>query len=703
MWNLAVFLLVASLALRYPPALAQQRETTPPSEERYALLVGVNDYLEPSNKDNWIKPLRGPANDVSIVQDLLVKTYQFANNETHIYPLIGPKATHLGIKQAFKTRLIENARKHPGALVVFYFSGHGSQAHTNDHTSAYHDTLLAYDSRADLKTGDSYRGYDILDDELAQWLEELRAVTNNIVIILDSCHSGDAIRDVDLVAKEAPPNPHPAKLPADGQSDGNATAQVSFRDLSRRRQFAVLSGSLADKFSYERPIRELPHAPYHGLFTYLLCQTLQMRPNLTYDQAAREVSLGLQQMSVDQQPVPSGNVDGRVFGGATNDPYIAIVSRENDRKFTIKAGKNFALAEGTFLAVYDASAAKMSGEDHKIANARVVELLDTTSIMELSDEPKKPITLDDKVAIVTPFFGFKPMPFLLSNLPAEDTKNEDRSVLEQVRTKIADNKLFQIANSTDTWKLAIRRGCLAGEKLMLAGEQSNVSCRPVYYLTGTVNAPLLGFYVDASDPLAAESIATKAELFVKQNNMRGLNNATASTVRVKIELVKGDVINNQDGSHSFVPDFASATNVTQELAVGQNFVLKVTNENLQVDTWVALFVLTSSGKIQLITSNPRGLLIHGGENVTIPQEPWQIGLPEGLETYKVLASTSSDINYLVFEQGGSRSANPSPFEWVLNQLANAHERDPQVNKGLSLSDWTTASVDVVVRSKLTDK
>jgi hypothetical protein len=702
----SVFFLVASFFLGGSlslAAVALQPGATQQASEKYALLIGVNDYLQPSDKNNSLKPLSGPVNDVFLVQSLLTKTYHFTNDKEHILPLVGSDATHLGIKEAFKAQLIENARKHPGALVVFYFAGHGAQTRLVDHTSAYHDTLVAYDSRADLRPGDDYRGYDILDNELAQWLEELRPLTSNIVVILDSCHSGDAIRDVDLVAREAPPNPHLAKTPPGGQSDGNATVQVSFQDISRRRQFAVLSASLADKPSYERQIRTLPHAPYHGLFTYLLCQTLQMRPNLTYDQAAREVSLGLQQMSVDQQPVPSGNVDSKVFGGATNDPYIAIVSKENERRFTIEAGKNFALADGSFLAVYDEDATKMSGEDHKIANARVVELLDTTSIVELSDEPKKPITLNDKVAIVTPFFGFKPMPFLLSNLPAEDTTNEDRAILEQVRTKIADNKLFQIAGSSDTWNLAIRRGCLAGDELMLAGERFDVSCTPAYYLTGTANAPLLGFHVDASDPTAAESISTKAELFVKQQNMRGLNNAVASAVSVKIELVKGEDITNQNGSHSFAADWASATNVTQELQVGQNFILKVTNENLQRDAWVAVFVLTSSGKIQLITSNPKGLLIHGGDNVTIPQQPWQIGLPEGLETYKVLASTSPDINYAVFEQGGSRSADSSPFEWVLNQVGNAHVRDPQPNKNLSLSNWATASVDVIVLSKLTGK
>ena len=701
----AVCFFFAAFSLGGPTVLAQVPDPSPSSSERYALLVGVNDYLEPSNRDNWIKPLRGPANDVSMVQDLLAKRYQFTNDSAHIFPLIGPKATHLGIKQAFKDKLIENARKHPGALVVFYFSGHGAQARLDDHTTAYHDTLLAYDSRANLKSGDNYRGYDIIDNELAQWIYELRALTNNVVVILDSCHSGDAIRDVDLVAKQATPNPNRAKLPANGQPDGTTTAQVDFQDLSRRRQFAILSSSLADRPSYERPIRDLPKAPYHGLFTYLLCQTLRMHPNLTYEQAAREISLGLQHMSVDQQPVPSGNIDGKVLGGsgATNDPYIAILSRENERRFTINAGKNFALAVGAFLAFYDSAAEKLSGEDHKIANARVIELRDTTSVAELSDEAESPVTVADKVAIVTPFFGFEPIPFLLSTLPAEETTDEDRSVLGQVGRLLADNKLFRISQSTDTWALAIRRGCVANGKLVTSKYILDSSCASVYYLTGTVNAPLLGFQVGTSDPKAATSIAATAESYVKQQNMRGLTNAAASTLKVRIELVKCEVVGNPSGTVNFVPNWAGATSTTQELAFDQNFVLRVTNENPQVDAWASVFVLTSGGKIQLLTSNPRGLLIHGGDSVIIPQIPWQIGPPEGLETYKVLASTSSEVNYAIFEQGGAKGVDSSPFEWVLNQLGNARERDPRPNKGLSLSNWATSSVDVVVRSKLLDK
>jgi WD40 repeat protein len=96
------------------------------------------------------------------------------------------------------------------------------------------------------------------------------------------------------------------------------------------------------------------------------------------------------------------------------------------------------------------------------------------------------------------------------------------------------------------------------------------------------------------------------------------------------------------------------------------------------------------------SADGRFILTAGGEGIA---KLWDARNESELEVF----DSRQSINYAVFEQGGARSPASSPLEWVLNQLGNAHQRDPQVNKDLSLSDWTAANVDVVVVSKLTDK
>jgi hypothetical protein len=64
----------------------------------------------------------------------------------------------------------------------------------------------------------------------------------------------------------------------------------------------------------------------------------------------------------------------------------------------------------------------------------------------------------------------------------------------------------------------------------------------------------------------------------------------------------------------------------------------------------------------------------------------------------VFASTSVKVDYRVLEQAGlgSKDAVGSPFEWLLNQTTNTKVKDSKVNQDVDLSDWTTASLDVIV-------
>lgn len=668
--------------------------------DRFALLVGVDDYLQPSNKQYRINPLKGPGNDIEMMRDLLI-TYHFPNDSAHILMLPGKRATHSGIRQAFKTQLIDNAVRHPGSLVVFYFSGHGSQMRLKAGDTSLHDTLVAYDSRADIKAAAQDQGFDIVDNELANWLEDLRAHTNNIVIILDSCHSGDAIKDITLVSKELPPNQHVRPEPSKTNSGSRdlAPSDASLPSISRRRQFALLSSSMADQVSYEAPIQDLTGKPYHGLFTYLLYATLVAHPDLTYDETAREVTLGLTRMSRVQTPVPSGNIEAKVFGGAegTSDPYVAIRSIQSPKRITINAGTNFGLRSGTFLAIYSAAANKLSGEEQKLANARVVDLGSTTSIAELSDTPKRAVTTNDKVAIVTPFFGFGPYSILLSGLPAQPTTSSDKTFLARVAALVKENTLFKIAVSSDEWTIAIRRGCVVAGHLIRANENPQ-SCPSAYYLTGQVDSPLIGFSVGAADLQAAEQTAAAAEMYARQENIRGLDNAVSPMRgKVRIELMRVQMSQTEAGKYTTDP--STTTAVTQALNVGDNFLLRVTNDNKVIDVYAATLMLGSSGKVDLITSNPRGTLLHAGESVVITQFPRLIGPPEGLETYKTFATTSPDVDYRVFEQpGATKAVISSAFGWVLNQTINSHTRDSTVNANLSLSDWTTSSVSFDIQT-----
>ena len=173
---------------------------TPPP--KYALLIGVNKYKKYAQ--NKVRDLNGTNNDVELMKNLLVDVYQFKYDENSkdspIKILLNADASQAGIREAFRTQLIENARKYQqetkvapkdGATVVFYYSGHGAQLpdDNGDESDGIDETIMPSDTTVDRKDQK-----DIRDDEFDAWFTELKNYTTNITFIFDSCHSGTVTR-----------------------------------------------------------------------------------------------------------------------------------------------------------------------------------------------------------------------------------------------------------------------------------------------------------------------------------------------------------------------------------------------------------------------------------------------------------------------------------------------------------------------------
>ena len=80
---------------------------------KFALLIGVNKYKKyPQNK---VRDLNGTNNDVEMMKNLLVDVYKFDYKQdakdSPVKILLNEQATQAGIREAFQTQLIENAKK----------------------------------------------------------------------------------------------------------------------------------------------------------------------------------------------------------------------------------------------------------------------------------------------------------------------------------------------------------------------------------------------------------------------------------------------------------------------------------------------------------------------------------------------------------------------------------------------------------------
>jgi len=217
-----------------------------------ALLVAVGQFRDPEMKEH---ELLGTAADIDSMQRLLTERWGFAVGD--IVALRNQEATHeriLGEISALEKRSV------PGDTVLIYFSGHGTSANAEDNsfdlpyaTGAW----VPYD--IDMNTTATAQGTLIIGRrDLVPRLKKLDQGGRSVVVISDSCYSGQVVRSFgqrfshtrylpmvtrDLGVSRAPAPPAPAARPPpppypyqhvvllSGASDSETGADISTQQL----------------------------------------------------------------------------------------------------------------------------------------------------------------------------------------------------------------------------------------------------------------------------------------------------------------------------------------------------------------------------------------------------------------------------------------------------------------------------------------
>ncbi len=154
-----------------------------------ALLIGVGTYKHLpyiTSKGEKLDNLKGPANDVQKIKDLLVSGYNFSEN--NILVLKDQEATREAILSHFNQWLVKGTR--PGDLVLFYYSGHGTRIPKT--ASGFYKAICPYDTLLNAKK--LIDAKLIINEELGDLLGKLRG--REVVVIMDSCHSGGMTRSI---------------------------------------------------------------------------------------------------------------------------------------------------------------------------------------------------------------------------------------------------------------------------------------------------------------------------------------------------------------------------------------------------------------------------------------------------------------------------------------------------------------------------
>ena len=279
-----------------------------------ALLVGVNKY-------KYVRPLNGCVNDVRNMADILTSFYGFSADE--IRTIVDESVTRNNLMNRFDW-LLDDVKE--GDLLLFHFSGHGSQIQDRDGDELEDDLdeiLCLYDM--DFRNPDSY----LPDDDFNNIIDRLPKGVF-LTVCIDSCHSGTATRDLAFLASELQIPPTEAKIqprfiepPAD-IAMRSYSKSVNIRRMGSKikedkkgtgfesnaeAKHVLLAGCMDDQTSADAYINN----DYAGAFTYNLCKAIRDTKGLiTYQELIKRVQNSLAFNSFSQIPQLNGNKDLKI-------------------------------------------------------------------------------------------------------------------------------------------------------------------------------------------------------------------------------------------------------------------------------------------------------------------------------------------------------------------------------------------------------
>ncbi len=380
-WTRFVLLAFASLCGSW--ACSSQAEEVSP--RGFALLIGCTkyDHLEPSLH------LQGPANDVEMMNELLVQRFGFSSERIVLLTESSGKQelrpTRVNIEREF-VRLGQEAVA--GEPVVVFLAGHGSQQpdvkpSPDDPEPDGLDELFL---PADVKAWDGRIGQvpnAIIDDELRTWLSAIEQRHCAVTVIVDACHSGTMTRGIGERVRQIPPGVLVPLTELSKAKKDYARPQLpdgGERTRGSRKVDAILNvpsvvaiyAAQSSEVTVERLLpAEGPDRKPHGLLTYTMSQILSRSTEpMTCRELVRQIQTqyaGLGRSS--PTPMIEGtDRDRELFGMTVWPDRSRITLTKKSQVWSINAGLLQGVTQNSILAVF---APRASSSAQPIGHVRV--------------------------------------------------------------------------------------------------------------------------------------------------------------------------------------------------------------------------------------------------------------------------------------------------------------------------------------------
>lgn len=326
---------------------------------KLALLIGINTYKD--------APLRGCVTDVYLQQQLLI--HRFGFNPKDILILTDGQATRQGILTAFEEHLIKQAKT--GDVVVYHYSGHGSQVRDPDCDSSdcLNSTFVPVDST--LPTNYPNQGgvvQDIMGHTLFLLMDAIK--TENVTVVLDSCHSGGGTRgNFRVRSRDGGSQLQPTDAEQIYQQQWLQKLNLSPATFKQRRRAGVAKGVVIaatkrDQLAADTPFNDF----FAGAFTYLMTQYLWQQtgsesfiramPNVA--RSTTRLSFTKQEPLIEVKPGSDYSKSPVYFINEQTPPAEAVITKVEGNQAVLWLGglspeSLVAFNSGAMLSVVDSS------------------------------------------------------------------------------------------------------------------------------------------------------------------------------------------------------------------------------------------------------------------------------------------------------------------------------------------------------------
>lgn len=257
-----------------------------------ALLVGINTYTR--------APLRGCVNDILAVEDVLRNTYGFND----ITMLADNNATTDAIRKCLDD-LVTGC--HPGDVVYFHYSGHGSQVYDSKYDNDVEvDGLDEIICPVDLNWQDKM----ITDDELKSIFDKVPSGVN-LTVTLDCCNSGGAMDHDNQYqalgeANEITKEEGRYLTPPPGVLTPFAEDRIGFKPKALSRNVNATALMITGCQSHQTSADAYIDGKFMGACTYYLVKNIKDNPATNYKELVDSINTDMVKFGFTQRPELNG-------------------------------------------------------------------------------------------------------------------------------------------------------------------------------------------------------------------------------------------------------------------------------------------------------------------------------------------------------------------------------------------------------------